>query len=58
LLIAYVPSVQEILEFRVYLQPSVRVSISFMANAIRLLAGGSIHDRSSDSDALLFHDKA
>src|SRR5580700_9721268 len=34
------------------------VAISFVANAVRLLARRSIHDCPCDSDTLLFHDQA
>jgi hypothetical protein len=56
--ITLISSVQEILEFRIYLEPSVRISISFVTDAIPLFACGRVNNSTCHGGALLYHDKA
>jgi len=52
-----VSGVQEILKFGIHLEPSVSVSIVFVADSIVLSPGGRIHNLPGYRAALLMHDQ-
>jgi hypothetical protein len=53
-----ISSVQEILEFRIYLEPSVRIPVRFVTDPIRPFARGCVNKDASHGNALVLHNEA